>query len=146
MSRHAWEMTPEERAAEVEHLRATEREALAAPLMSHGEISATQVNRMGKAQRQRWQQNAVRRMAVEARIRDLRQSDEELDRDRRRHEAQQRKEAASRIDHLHNHIRMLKAVGTGKRGLRKKYAEAVARCEAEITTLEESLQPCQQPQ
>lgn len=84
--KEVWQMTPEERTAEVKTLRAENRAVLATPLMSEGGISPWQVGQMGKQQRATWEKNTMRRMDIESRIRTL-ESDERIAQAKARAEA-----------------------------------------------------------
>jgi len=77
IAKQPWEMTKEERVAEIAQLRAKNRGVLATPLMSEGEISSYQVGSMGPQQRARWDKNSMLRMDIESRIRIL-ESDERI--------------------------------------------------------------------
>lgn len=72
-----WQMTVEERKAEVERLKKENASILATPLMSEGSISPFQVGAMGRQQRRRWEKNVSLKMDVESRIKTL-ESDERI--------------------------------------------------------------------
>ena len=75
--KYSWEMSKEERASEIERLKKENASILATPLMSEGSISPYQVGSMGKQQRARWEKNAMLRMDIESKIKEL-ESDERI--------------------------------------------------------------------
>ncbi len=76
-----WMMTREERLAEAARLERENRSILATPLMSEGNISPMQVGMFSPRQKAKYQADASTKMNLEAQIRYLRKSDEEIQRD-----------------------------------------------------------------
>ncbi len=70
------QMTKAEREAEAERLAADP--VMHTPLITEGAISPTQINRMGNREKAKWQENGQRKMRNQARIRELRQTDEQI--------------------------------------------------------------------
>jgi len=68
----------EKRLAEAKRLEDENREILATPLMSEGEISPMQVGLFSARQKARWQKNAQAKMGLQFKIKQLRRSDEEI--------------------------------------------------------------------
>ena len=127
-------MSKAERLAEIVRLREECRVILATPMLSEGSISPDQVGMMSKRQHTQWEDDVMLRMGVEAEIRRLQRTDEEIAAaDARRAEDARR----SRIAGLKARIAALRHVGQGKRGLRPTYARAIAEAEAELAILEE---------
>ena len=85
-------MTRTERDERIQQLTRENAAILSTPLMSEGAISPTQINRMGGQAREQWQRHGQHKMMLQAEIRNLRRSDEELRAD---HEWQMRREADS---------------------------------------------------
>ncbi len=80
-SKEPWMMTREERLAEADRLERENRSILATALMSEGNISPMQVGMFSRRQKAKWQADASAKMRLEAQIRYLRKSDEEIQRD-----------------------------------------------------------------
>jgi len=127
--RPAHKMTDAEREAEAARLRRDEAATLSTPLMSEGAISPTQINRMGKAERERWRRNTMRRMNIEQRLRDL--ADPESS--RRAADDQQLRQDRGRVMVLRRRIEDLSRVGVGKTGkIRPKYQREIDAARAEL--------------
>ena len=71
-------MTYQERLEEAKRLEQENRILLSTPLMSEGTISPMQVGMFSRRQKERWQKNGMAKMALEASIRRLRLTDDEL--------------------------------------------------------------------
>lgn len=115
-------------------LRTVYRAELAAPLMSEGGISPTQINRMSDRARAQWQKNAQVRMAVEVEIRELRKPHEQR---RKEGEALQRRlslaEARSTLNQLTRSIPDMCLYGLGARGkVRPSYQREVDKQQEEL--------------
>jgi hypothetical protein len=124
-----WEMNEAERTTEIARLREQHKESLAAPLMSEGAMSPTQVNRMGKRERLQWRRRAQERMVVEAQIRNL-QNPEAAE---ERFDGLKKKEAIARIQAQRQRIQDLERLGVGKTGkLRPTYRRAIAEAQRTI--------------
>lgn len=67
-----------ERAMEIQRLRKENAAILATPLLSEGSISPAQVGMMSKRQGKQYVHNAQERMRIEAQIRELQLTDEQL--------------------------------------------------------------------
>lgn len=130
-----WDMTSDERALEVERLREQFRAELATPLMSEGSLSPAQLGRMSQKQRAKYQRDAQTRMRVEARIRELRRSDDELAKDR---QSAIRKKAKSELSQLSRLVKDLLRVGvSGKTGkLRPIFQRQIEQAQARIAEIE----------
>jgi hypothetical protein len=131
-----------ERQAEIARLREEHRDALATPLASEGGVSPYQIHRMSKAQRGKWDRLRMERMDVEAKIRELQRSDEEIERERQRAE---KRAAESRANQLRSQIEFWNRRGIGvslktgklKPTFRKMIAEA--QCELDALLARDSL-------
>lgn len=128
----AWQMTQAERQAEIETLRRDNHAILATPLASEGGISPYQIYRMGKRERERWQNDAQLKMSIMARIRQLARSDDDL---KREHDEYTMKQNASKIASLNNRIEYLTRLGVGKSGkIKPSYQREIDKCNAELAT------------
>ena len=107
----SYAMTHGERQAEIARLMAENRGALATPLMSEGAISPMQVGLMSHRQHRRYVDDAQRRMALEAHIRQLSKSDDQL---RREQAAERQKHARDRLLQIARRCEDLRHVGVSK--------------------------------
>jgi len=138
-----WEMTKAEREAEITQLKTENRAVLSTPLMSEGGVSPMQVGMMSKRQKERWQKDAMERMDIEARIKQLRASDEEL---ATVEKARVDREREGRISQLNRQIADLKSIGIGKSGkMRPSYQRTLDIAEAELATLTGVSKPSPKP-
>jgi hypothetical protein len=118
VNRDPWQMTPEERQAEIDALQRDNRAILATPLLSDGNISPWQVGQMSTRQREQYQRNAGEKMRIETRIRQLSRSDADL---MAEHAQRTAKENASRLASLENRIEYLTRLERStKRGQRSR--------------------------
>jgi hypothetical protein len=106
-------MTYIERQAEIQRLKSENRNILATPLMSEGNISPMQVNMFSKRQREQWQNNAMQKMNIESQIKALSRTDEEIN---LANHAENIINAKSRLLQIHRQGEMLLCVGIGKTG------------------------------
>lgn len=126
-------MTREQREAEVARIYEENRAVLSTPLMSEGAMSATQLNRMGKRAFEQYQRNGQLKMILQARVRDLRRSDEEIESEYQRVTTEAKASARRQIE---NRIKWWRDVGRNKAGkLRPKMAKAIAEAESELAKL-----------
>jgi sensor histidine kinase YesM len=102
-------MTHAERQAEIQRLITDNRAILSTPLMSEGAISSTQVNRFSKRGKAEWQANTMKKMRLQATIRELSRTDEEIQSDETR---QREKETASKLSQIDSHIKFIQSLGT----------------------------------
>jgi len=127
-------MSYEERLAEATRLEQANRTILATPSPSAGEISPAQLGMMSKNEHAKFMQNLAKKIDIEARIKQLRLSDEEL---ATREVTRISKETQGRISQLQRQIADLKSVGisskTGK--MRPTYQRAIETAEAELKAL-----------
>ena len=107
-SRAAHAMSKQERDAEILRLRDHHKAALATPLMSEGNISPMQAGMFSKNQKAAWQDKAQEKMAVEARIKNLSRSDEELQAE---HRAQEVKKAAGEKNQIESYHKTIHGLG-----------------------------------
>ncbi len=116
-------MNKDEREKEIEKLRNENKKALSTPLMSEGNISPFQVSRMSERQKREYQENAQTRLRIEAKIKELQRSDEQIEKD----EYQKEIDAAkSRILQASVRIEYLTRLGSGSRGkIRPKYQREI---------------------
>jgi hypothetical protein len=125
-------MDSTQRAAEIERLKHKHAAALAAPRMMDGNISPTQINRMSDRQKAKWQALVSERFDVEAQIRQLSRTDEQITADEK--EEQDRKNAGriGQIDSLISSMQYFK----GKNGkILPKYAREIQRLTEERATI-----------
>lgn len=104
-----------------------------APRMSEGAISATQLNRMSKRQRQKYDKDMARRYEVEAEIKELQKTPEQKAKEAK---AVQEKKTADRLLQIKAQIDMLQRTGIGKRGIKPSYQKRIDILEAERKQLQ----------
>jgi hypothetical protein len=97
----------QQRHTEIARLREAHKSALAQPLMSEGNISPAQVGMFSLNQKRKWQALVQEKMAVEAVIRHLSKSDEELARENYRQRLQRAKGEAVQIHSMRRTIASL---------------------------------------
>ena len=126
------------REARIATLRAENADALAVPLMSEGSISPMQVGMMSKRQRAVWEEKTMRRMRVEAKIRDLSRSDEEI---ATAEAAARRAKAEAEIEQLRRSISNVETLVPRKKNgdLRPSSLRSIDLMQAEIAKLEAAL-------
>ncbi len=100
-TRHAHEMSKDERDKEIQWLEDNHKEALAAPRMMDGNISPMQVGMMSAGQKDKWQRNVAMRDSVEARVRELSKSDDQLKSEHRAHGIAKAKSEKDQILSMH---------------------------------------------
>lgn len=104
-----------------------------APRMSEGAISATQLNRMSKRQRVKYDKDMARRYDVEAEIRELQKTPEQRAKEEK---AVVAKKTSDRLLQIKAQIDMLQRTGIGKRGIVKpSYQKRIDELEAEREAL-----------
>lgn len=104
-------MTYEERLKEALQLEKDNQALLGTPLMSEGNISPMQVGLFSPRQKARWQRDAMAKMALEHRIRQLRRTDEEIADNERRIADNHRKERLATITILQSKIAFIHNLG-----------------------------------
>jgi hypothetical protein len=126
-------MTYEERQAEIAQIRKEHSRVLSTPLMSEGAMGPAQLHRMSKKQHEQWQRDAQQKMALESRIRELNQSDEQIAAVQQWYDDRAKQ---GRIAVLTRRIDDLKRVGIGKSGkMRPTYQKELDLAEAELQSL-----------
>jgi transposase len=129
-------MTQQKRQAEIERLKSENAAVLNVPMISEGNISSTQINRMGKKQFQKWQDDVSRCFEIRSQIRQLSKSDEEIAKEERELEAKRKQEL--RLSH-ERYIATIEGLGlmthrkNGK--LKPSYQVAVDAAREEIAKL-----------
>ena len=126
-------MTFAERLAEIERIKTDNREILATPLMSEGNISPDQVGMFSKRQGEKWLNNAMERMRLESLIKQLSKTDDEL---RVIVQDEQDKEANNRITQIIARIRDINSWG---RMTHRENGKLKPKWQREIDTLNEEL-------
>lgn len=106
-------MTYIERQAEINRLRTEYKDVIATPLMSEGNISPDQVGMFSKREGKRWQNNAMLKMNIEARIKSLSRTDTEIETSEK---VLNLNNARSRLLQIDRQIEDLASVGIGKNG------------------------------
>jgi len=138
------EMTYEERLAKARKLEQDNRNILATPSPSAGEISPYQIGMMSKREHSQFMDNLVKKNAIEAQIKQLRLTDEEL---ASREATRTTKEKSGRILQLQRQIEDLKAVGVGKAGkIRPSYQRTIEIAKAELNALSTNPIPAKAPE
>ena len=127
-------MDSQERQAEIIRIRTEYAEILSTPLMSTGEISPAQVGMMSKNRRETWQANGQARLMLEARIRELNRTDDEIAAEESENA---RRDGVSRISALTQRIELLQRVGIGKSGkIRPTYQREIDKMREELAVLQ----------
>ena len=118
------EMTEEERQTEIMQIKKEYHNILATPLMSEGSISSNQLARMSARKRTQWQKNGQMKMWLEAQIRELSESTEDL---KTEEKSRKRKAVKSKVGQQESYITNLTRLGisskTGK--LRPTYKRSI---------------------
>ena len=132
-------MTYEERLKEAERLKQENQAVLSTPLMSEGNISPMQVGMFSTRQKARWQADAMRKMATEYDIKQLRRTDDEMASDEKRKQAIIEDERQSTIKILQSKIDFIYGLGNmshNKYGkLRPSYQRTVGEYQKELELL-----------
>lgn len=125
-------MTKEERQAEIKRLQEDNKEALSTPLMSEGSISPMQVGMMSPRQKAKWQALAQTRLKIEAQIRLLNLTDQQI---QESEEWEANKKRESRILQIDSLVSMMERF-KGKNGKTlPKYQKEINKLEAEKLSL-----------
>ena len=127
-------MTSRERQVEIIRIRTEYAGILSTPLMSTGEISPAQVGMMSKNQRETWRVNGQARLTLEARIRELIRTDDEIAAEESENA---RMDRDSRMSALTQRIELLQRVGIGKSGkIRPIYQREIDKIREELAVLQ----------
>ena len=113
-------MKCEERLLEADKLTQENQALLATPLMSEGNISPMQVGMLSRRQKERWQKDAMAKMALDHTIKQLRRIDEEVAFDQKRIDANNEKERQATLVILQNKIDFIYGLGRMSHNARGK--------------------------
>lgn len=132
-------MTFEERQAEIARLRTVHAAALATGTIGGGTISGFQVAKMSGRSRRAWEARVDEAFRVEAQIRELSKTDEQIAAEEAAKVAKQRSNA---IDSHRRDIKLWLDMGKGAKGkIRPSYQKMIDRARAELTKLGATEEP-----
>lgn len=126
-------LTYNERQAEIKRLREENEAVLSTPLMSEGSISPMQVGLMSERQKKIWQENAQLKMNIEAQIKLLSRSDEEIQMEENRLVQKAKNSRILQIDSLCDSMSRFISHKTGK--LLPKYRKEIEKLQVEKAQL-----------
>jgi len=129
-------MNYQDRLKEVEQLEKDNREILATPLMSEGNISPMQVGLFSPRQKAKWQSNAMAKMNLLSRIKELKRTDLEIMECDNKKKEQIKQERITQLKNQIDTINNLGVMSHSKNGkLKPKYQRTIEECENEIHSM-----------